>query len=155
MSASQSHTPPGQSNSHREIASFVAAFERCTLPCTQWNHRAHLTVGLWYSLAHPPHPALDLTRSGIQRFNRTCGWPTTATTGYHETLTVFWLWAIRQGIASAPPGAPITALWPDITSGGFSDKTYPFAYYSRDRLMSWEARVSWLPPDIKPLQDFQ
>jgi len=28
----------------------------------------------------------------------------------------------------------------------------PLAYYSRERLMSWEARTRWLEPDLQPLQ---
>jgi hypothetical protein len=137
--------------SHEDIATFVAAFETCSLACERWNHRAHLTIGLWYSLHHSPQQALNLIRAGIQRYNRACGWPTTATTGYHETITQFWLWAIGQYVASAAAGASPLQLWAGLAASGYAEKTFPFQYYSRETLMSWEARVAWLPPDLKPL----
>jgi hypothetical protein len=34
-----------------------------------------------------------------------------------------------------------------------SDKTYPFDYYSRERLFSWEARIGWMEPDLKIMND--
>ena len=32
----------------------------------------------------------------------------------------------------------------------YNDKYLPFQYYSRDLLMSWEARTNWVEPDLKP-----
>jgi hypothetical protein len=33
----------------------------------------------------------------------------------------------------------------------YANKDLPLEYYSRDHLMSWEARIDWVEPDIKPL----
>jgi len=33
----------------------------------------------------------------------------------------------------------------------YGSKRLPFEYYSRERLMSWEARMDWVGPDLKPL----
>ena len=31
------------------------------------------------------------------------------------------------------------------------DKGLPLEYYSRERLLSWDARATWVEPDLKPL----
>jgi len=33
----------------------------------------------------------------------------------------------------------------------YADRTLPFRYYTRDRLMSWEARVNWVEPDLRAI----
>jgi hypothetical protein len=33
----------------------------------------------------------------------------------------------------------------------YGDKNLPLTYYSRERLMSWEARTRWVEPDLKAL----
>ena len=135
------------------MAAFVAAFEDCSLPCQRWNHRAHLTVGLWYVKHHPPAGALNLVRSGIQRYNLACGWPTTGKGGYHETLTRFWVWALARFLAGASPDRPLNDLCLNLLHSEYADKTFPFIYYTRERLMGLEARMSWVPPDLKPLDE--
>jgi hypothetical protein len=35
------------------------------------------------------------------------------------------------------------------------DKTLPLKYYSRERLMSWEARTRWVEPDLSPLAQIE
>jgi hypothetical protein len=140
--------------SHSELAAFVAAFETTALPCGRWNHRAHLTIGLWYVSQHPPLTALNLIRSGIQRYNLACGWPTTAKGGYHESLTRFWVWALARFLAETAPGLPLNERCLNLLNSGYADKSFPLLYYSRDHLLSWAARVSWAPPDLHPLDDF-
>jgi hypothetical protein len=137
--------------SRRDMATFVGAFETCSLPCKNWNHRAHLTVGLWYLSYHPAATALNLLRSGIQRYNLSCGWPTTARGGYHETLTRFWVWAIGCYRAAANPTLAIEAQCLELFQSRYGSKALPLEYYSRERLMSWEARVSSVSPDLCPL----
>ncbi|MBD0342325.1 MAG: hypothetical protein ICV61_16040, partial [Microcoleus sp. Co-bin12] len=33
----------------------------------------------------------------------------------------------------------------------YADRTLPFRYYTRDRLMSWEARINWVEPDKRAI----
>lgn len=33
----------------------------------------------------------------------------------------------------------------------FSNPKLPLQYYSLDRLMSWQARTTWIEPDLSPL----
>ncbi len=43
-----------------QIERIAMRFADCTLPCAEWTHEAHLTVGLWYLRDHPTAEALDL-----------------------------------------------------------------------------------------------
>jgi hypothetical protein len=74
----------------------------------------------------------------------------TPTSGYHETLTRFFTWVVWRFVSAAPPGlAPDELIDELIRQHG--DRDLPLAYYSRERLMSWEARTGWVPPDLRPL----
>ncbi len=134
-----------------EIERLVAAFCDCTLPCAQWTHAAHLTVGLWHAWCYPADEALDRVRAGILRYNLACNVPTTPTGGYHETITRFYMLLIDRYLRSAA-----TADLVQLTNGllaAHGDRQLPLTYYTRERLMSPEARASWLPPDLRNFDD--
>ena len=42
-----------------EIERLVVRFADCSLPCAEWTHGAHLTVGLWHAWRYPANEALD------------------------------------------------------------------------------------------------
>ena len=136
-----------------EIENLVIAFEACTLPKSYWTHQAHLIVSLWYNLLHDEEAALDDMREGILRYNGATGTRQTPTGGYHETMTVFWMWAVRRYINCVSPGTSFVELANGMLKSRCSDKTYPFDYYSRERLFSWEARTGWMEPDLKIMSD--
>jgi hypothetical protein len=33
----------------------------------------------------------------------------------------------------------------------YADRNFPFRYYTRERLMSWEARINWVEPDKRAI----
>ena len=134
-----------------ELRSLVVAFEACTLTHAEWTHAAHVSVATWYVLWYGRDAATDRMRSGIQRLNGVHGVPTTPTRGYHETLTRFYVWLVANELRARPVDASIA----EITNGvveACDDRTIPLKYYSRDRLMSWEARTTWVEPDLRPLE---
>jgi hypothetical protein len=133
-----------------QIASLVARWADCTLPCVEWTHRAHLTVGLWLSRELPPREALDRVRAGIRRYNTTCGVENSTTRGYHETLTRFYMAMIAAYLGRCLDRDD----WVAVTNGlieHLGDRDLPLRYYTRERLMSAEARSGWVPPDLQPL----
>jgi hypothetical protein len=133
-----------------EVLRLVREFEACTLPRAEWTHYAHLTVGLWYLLRHDEAAATRLVRGGIKRYNSAWGIEATPMGGYHETITLFYVWAIAKFLTHADRDCTLAALANSLISE-FGDKGLPLAYYSRERLMSWEARMRWVEPDLKPL----
>ena len=135
-----------------KIAGLMREFEACTLPKQDWTHAAHLMVGFWY-LRHLPYAeAVMQIRDGIQRYNEACGVLQTPTGGYHETITLFYIAVIRRLLRSATPDDSLVSLAARVIDE-CGDRKLPLTYYTRERLMSWEARTCWVEPDLKSLND--
>jgi hypothetical protein len=88
-------------------------------------------------------------RDGIYWLNDKHGTPNTDDSGYHETLTVFWLKRIWNFLdehtnANANAMAPLA----NELIKRFEDPDLPLRYYSCDLLFSTEARRDYCPPDL-------
>ena len=136
-------------DSAAQVDALVAAWRDASLPFDRWTHQAHLVVALDHVLHSDAGTALDLVREGIQRYNAAHGVLQTPTRGYHETITRFYMWAVAEFVAAAP-SVPIHEL-ANLLVERLGDKRLPLLYYSEARLMSWEARVGWVEPDVVPL----
>lgn len=136
--------------SPKEIDSLIHAFQECNLSRSQWTHEAHLTVALWYLFYDSEQEAINAIRSGIKRYNSVQGIESSKDSGYHETLTLFWVRTIRQYLAQESRERSIVHLANGLIAK-YADRTLPFRYYTRDRLMSWEARVNWVEPDLRAI----
>ena len=134
-----------------EIDSLIHAFQECSLPRSQWTHEAHLTVALWYLCYDSEQEAINAIRNGIQRYNSAQGIETTKNSGYHETLTLFWVRTIRRYLAYENRNRSIVHLANGLIAK-YADRTLPFTYYTRNRLMSSEARINWVEPDLRSLE---
>jgi hypothetical protein len=133
-----------------EILRLVREFEACSLPRAGWTHHAHLLVALWYLMRHDYVEATRLIRDGIKRYNSASGIETTRTGGYHETITLFYTRVIRKFLSAANPDCTLASLAGSLLDS-CGDKNLPLEYYSRERLMSGQARTGWLEPDRKAL----
>lgn len=126
---------------------FLKAFEDCTLRKTCWNHTSHLRMAYLQLEAHRTFEgALNKIRDSIKKYNAVVG-----SKGYHETVTV----AFTKLIHYRRLLGERTSDWrlflernPDLLS-----TTLPVLgkYYSRELLMSAEARERSLEPDKKTL----
>ncbi len=132
----------------QEIDKLITAFQSATLPRTEWNHDAHLIVALWYLLNYPESQAINRIRYAIQRYNRLCGIKTTKDNGYHETLTMFWVKMLNFSVLNEAKNNGLAEIYP-ILIERLGDVSLPLKYYSRERLLSWEARINWMEPDLK------
>ena len=98
-------------------------------------------------------PGLHVMSVGIQRLNEAHGVPLTPTGGYHETLTRLWFQLVARAVESTGLSRqPMSQKLLQKVLDGLDDKQLPLRYYSRERIMSWEARVGWLEPDLQPLE---
>jgi hypothetical protein len=134
-----------------EIDSLIHAFQECSLPRSQWTHEAHLTVALWYLFYDSEQEAINAVRNGIKRYNSVQGIETAKDGGYHETLTLFWVRTIRRYLADESRNRSMVNLANGLIAK-YADRTLPFTYYTRDRLMSSEARINWVEPDLRSLE---
>ena len=85
----------------QEIEAFIRDFEACRLPKPRWTHHAHFVVGLWYLTHHSPEEALAIVRQRIRAHNESVGTANTDSSGYHETLTRFYLTGISAHLAAS------------------------------------------------------
>jgi hypothetical protein len=134
-----------------EVVSLVKAFESCSLPRSEWTHQAHLIVALWYLSHYSQLEATNCIRNCIQNYNNAIGIKTTKDSGYHETLTIFWIKIVSQYLINKSK----ISSFVDLVNGLIQDcnsPDLPLEYYSKNRLMSWEARQSWIEPDLKSLE---
>jgi hypothetical protein len=136
-----------------EIINLIQGFESGKLPRSQWTHQAHLTVGAWYLCQYDRVDAREKIRNGIQHYNQSQGILVAKDSGYHETITLFWIEAIAQFLANFGD-LPILDRINHLLVR-YQDQHLTFEYYSRELLMSWEARSGWIEPDLKPLTSLQ
>ncbi|MGC2161148.1 MAG: hypothetical protein WA634_04500 [Silvibacterium sp.] len=115
---------------------FLAAFNSCTLPLSSFRHGDHLRLA-WLSLHQRPFAeALEIVRSGIQRYAAHHG----ALHIYHETITTAWV--------------KLLATHHEASFAEFLEENQPrlhlgllHRFWSPDALNSETARRVWLPPD--------
>lgn len=113
-----------------------------TLPKPEWTHEAHLAACWTAVRRHGADEALTMLRSGIKRYNEATGVKNTPTSGYHETVTRYYVGAVSR-LAEQPFVAVVAD--PSVT------RDAPLDHWSRDRLFSVEARAAWVEPDRAPL----
>lgn len=113
-----------------------------TLPKPEWTHEAHLRV-CWAALTtRTVDEAIDFLRVGIRAYNEATGVENTATSGYHETLTIYFARTIAD-LRATTIGSVID--FPRATTSA------PLDHWSRDVLFSHAARAEWTEPDLAPL----
>jgi hypothetical protein len=134
------------------ILARVAAFRARTLPKPEWDHFAHLTVGHHYVTAYGADEALAQLRGDISRYNEACGVPNSDTRGYHETITAFYVRTIARYLAQIPASMPLLDQVHGLLNDALGSKAIAFEFWSRERLLSTEARRAWLAPDLKPIE---
>lgn len=135
-------------NGDEEINLLAKAFEERTLPKAEWTHAAHLVVGLYYCYHNPFGVAKNLMSDGINWLNDAHGTPNTETSGYHETLTVFWLRTVANFLEKAGREKSLAELANELVAT-VNDTKLPLKFYSRERLFSVEARMNYVEPDLE------
>ncbi len=141
-------------STERPIDELVAMFLAGTLPRAEWTHRAHLRVGLWHAIRFDPAETLNQLRNAIRNYNESVGVANTLTSGYHETITRFYVAVIHRFLNVAGRKRPIEQLAEELIAN-HGDPKLPLTFWSRDRLMSADARCGWLEPDLKAFDPFE
>ena len=121
-----------------------------TLPKSEWTHEAHLRAGLWHVMHHGAVAALELLRARITAYNESVGTANTDTSGYHETITRFYVTVIDRFLSGADRSLPIDQLAAQLLAE-HGDRRLPLYHYSEQRLFSVVARRSWVEPDLRPI----
>ena len=113
-----------------------------TLPKPDWTHEAHVAA-CWSAVRrHGVDGALPLLRDGIRRYNEATGVANTSTSGYHETITCYFVGAVGR-LAARP--------FDDVLADPTVGREGPLRHWSREVLFTAEARADWVEPDLAPL----
>ena len=133
--------------SDEEVLEVVRRFEACEFEPDDFKHRQHLVVALCYLLRGPERDAHAMVRGGIFKFLAHHRIDPAGV--YHETLTVFWMRHVCAFLSDDfNEGRSLLDLANELAET--ADKRLPLRHYSRELLFSWEARLDWVEPDLKP-----
>jgi hypothetical protein len=119
------------------------------LPKAEWTHAAHFASALW--LMRGGHDAPVVMPGMIRAYNESVGGVNSDTSGYHETITQASLRAARAVLAANPADVPLWQIANALMRSNLGNPNWLLEYWTRDRLMSVDARRAWLEPDLKPL----
>ena len=134
------------------LEELVSRFQARTLPHSEWTHRAHLSVGLWHVHRFGAAEALEQLRERIRRLNDSHGTPNSETRGYHETITRAYVTVLAEYLSGCD-GTPLADCVGSLLASPVAGKEYLLRFYSKDRLMSRQARAAWVEPDLRDLRD--
>ena len=127
----------------------LAAFENCTLPFGHWNHRAHVRIAYQYASRYDLDAAVDKMRCGVQAYNAVNKVPEAIDQGYHETVTQAFMRLIAAANRQTGPHQSADKFC--RRHPGLLDKRAVLQFYSRERIMTWEAKSTFVEPDLCPL----
>ena len=139
-------------NREPAIDAFIAAFEDSTLPKARGTHAAHILTGACYVHRLGEAQAIARMRARIRAYNLAVGGQNTPTSGYHETVTILWIKLLSQ----------FRKQHPDLTRAHFAtlcvehfqaERDILHRYYDYDVVASPEARRTWHPPTLQPLEE--
>jgi hypothetical protein len=135
------------------MENLVQQFISCTLPKEQWTHEAHFVTCVWHLMNYSKFETICLLRSRIIAYNLSVGGQNTGTSGYHETLTQFYIKIIDKYLQE---NENINHTFDDkikkVLNSKLADREYPLMYYSKALLFSLTCRATWVEPDLKTLE---
>ena len=144
------HTPR-LFTSDAEIAHLGEGLLARSLAKEEWTHEAHLGATT-YLLLKRPDIDLDAELPGlIRRFNESVGGVNSDTEGYHETITRAYLRGIRLFLEETDTAEPLHELVNELLLSPMGRRDWPLRFWSKDRLMSVEARRHYVEPDLAAL----
>ena len=96
-----------------------------------------------------PEAALPRIRAGIRAYNEANKVPDGPLSGYHETITQAWLRVVHATIRSQDPCATSIAFLE--AQPHLRVRTLLRVFYSKARILSPEAKTSFIAPDLGAL----
>ncbi len=129
-------------------ADLIRLFNDGLLPKSDWTHQAHLSVGQWHIQHYEVYEAHCILRAKIISLNHFHNTLNDARSGYHETLTLFWLKILAIGWSIIQQSALITM---EEFKEKICTKELPLKFYSKEILFSTNARAIFIEPVLMKL----
>jgi histidine triad (HIT) family protein len=134
-----------------EIDELRSQFENKTLPKEEWTHNAHFAVAFVYIDNYKTiEKSLSKIRESIKDYNVSVGTENNENSGYHETLTIFWLTVVFEYCA-LKDRRNTNATYLEFIQTSFANPKFPLHFYSKELLFSISARQKWMEPDLLPI----
>jgi hypothetical protein len=130
-------------------AELLAQFEGGTLPAERWHHAEHIRIAYLHLRQQDFPEALYRMRASLKALNAAQRVPESLDRGYHETLTQAWLRLVSVILAEYGPAESSLAFLE--THPELSQRKTLRLFYSRDRIMSSQAKTEFVEPDLAPL----
>lgn len=130
------------------IARIGAGLLNRTLPRADWTHEAHLAACVWLIRERPDIDLDARIADIISGYNAAAGGVNDDRNGYHDTITRVYLVAARAHLAARPADEPLFASVNALLASDAGSRDFALRFYSRDRLMSVEARRGFVEPDL-------
>lgn len=119
-----------------------------SLPKAEWTHEAHLAACLWLLTERPDINVERDLPAIISGYNEAVGGVNDVTQGYHHTITLTYVAAIRAFLAAIRDDLPLVEKVNALLAAPEGRRDWALTLYSRDRLFSVQARLGYLPPDL-------
>ena len=137
--------------SDAEIAHLGERFLALVLPKAEWTHEAHLATTSWLLMRRTDVDVDRQLPDLIRRYNESVGGVNSDTEGYHETITRVFLHGVRLFLAEADLTKPLHELVNQLLLSPMGRRDWPLRFYSRERLLSVEARRVFVEPNLAAL----
>jgi hypothetical protein len=124
----------------------------CTFPVARFHHREHCLAAAYFLKNFPGTDWRSEFPQFIRRYNVSMGGANTEDSGYHETITQFYIDAI-EGFLRSHAGESVLAACRALLQAPIIQPDFALRFYSRERLFSREARRCYLEPDLAALDD--
>ena len=133
----------------QEAIQIIKTHEDATLPKEEWTHEAHLIVALYVVLRYGKNAFTEMKRR-IWNYNEVCGKGNNGT-GFHVTLTLFWLWAVysfclEKNITVFDDAALDEILFEE----NLANRKLIEEYY--DEVLLYISRNEYILSDLKPMK---
>jgi hypothetical protein len=139
----------------RDIQELAQQFAQKTLPKAEWTHAAHIAVAFVYMHQYKDfEKAFIAISSDIKSYNVSTGTANTSISGYHETITKFWLMIINEYI-SCTNDQDIFQQYSSFIKSSIASAGFPLLFYSDNILFSHTARQLWVEPDLLALSEIR
>jgi len=128
----------------------IDAFLHCNLEKNKWTHEAHIITGFYlYTICGDE--AIEKIESHIRLFNDSVGTINSTTSGFHKTLTFFWMNAIAQFADNVERLELNQRNLESLLNSPLTNSMLPQQFYSKACLHTSKARMEVVEPDLQPL----
>jgi hypothetical protein len=126
-----------------------------TLPTEAWTHHAHLAVAFTFvDQLQDEVIVVEALRERIISYNESVGKENSNQSGYHETLTIFWVKVVGQFLTQFDY-EDVEMAFAAFVKSTVANSGFPFRFYTKEVLFSVQARKSWVVPNLLPLSELE